>query len=234
VFDAIVDLPVPSSFLLDGKGRLAAIYRGSVSVERILTDAALAAKDNAAARSAAALPWQGRWLQMPDPPDPSVWLNDFGSQHFWDEAFAFFQRHSATLRLHKDFTRMAASLGDNLSSAGKHGSAITVYDAALAKSPESPEVLNNLASLLATAPDKSVRNPARALELARKAVALTNGKNPALLDTLASAQAATGDFPSAAATASSALDLARTANQTSLIPLLEKSLAAYKAGRIPP
>ncbi len=36
LFGAIFNLPIPTSFLLDGKGRLAAIYRGSVSTERIL------------------------------------------------------------------------------------------------------------------------------------------------------------------------------------------------------
>jgi hypothetical protein len=103
----------------------------------------------------------------------------------------------------------------------------------LTKSPDSPELLNNLAGLLATGPDKSLHNPARALALAGRAVALTSGKNPALLDTLASAQAAGGDFTGAADTAAKALTLAQTTGETALIPLLEKALSAYRAGHRP-
>ncbi|HEX2750434.1 MAG TPA: ASPIC/UnbV domain-containing protein [Verrucomicrobiales bacterium] len=233
LFGAIVDLPVPSSFLLDGKGRLAAVYRGPVSVERILADTALAVKNDEASRGAAALPWAGRWLQVPDPPDPSLWLTDFVSQRSWDEAAAFFQRHAEILRKHKDFTLMAASLGDKLAAAGKGAAAIAACEAGLTKSPDSPELLNNLAGLLATGPDKSLHNPARALALAGRAVALTSGKNPALLDTLASAQAAGGDFTGAADTAAKALTLAQTTGETALIPLLEKALSAYRAGHRP-
>jgi peroxiredoxin len=234
LFGAIVDLPVPTSFLLDGKGRVTAIYRGVVSAERILADAALAAKDDSPARTAAALPYKGRWLQVPDPPDPSFWLNDLAAQRAWDEAFAFFQRHTATLRLHKDFALMAASLGGSLAAAGKTQGAIAAYEAGLTKTPDSPEILNNLAGLLANGPDKSLQNPARALELANKANSLIGGNNPAFLDTLASAQAATGNFTSASATATKALSLARASTtQAALIPLLEKALAAYKTGRMP-
>lgn len=229
LFGAIVPLPIPTSFLLDGQGRLTAIYRGPVSLERILSDAALT--DDT--RAAAALPWQGRWLQPPDPPDPSFWLSDLAAQQSWDEAAAFFQRHTVALRPHKDFALLAGSLGEKLAAAGRTAAAIAACEATLSKSPDTPAVLNNLAGLLATAPDKSLRQPARALALARQAATLSGGKVPAILDTLASAQAATGDYPAAATTAAQALTLARAAGDKALIALLEKSLAAYTAGHLP-
>ncbi len=232
LFGAIVNLPIPTSFLLDGRGSLAAIYRGPVSRERILADVAHCQKEDAAGRTAAALPYRGRWLQPPDSPDPSFWLNDLVTRQFWDDAFAFFQRHTDALRPHKDFAVMAAALSAKLAAAGRPGPAIAACEAALSKA-ETPEILNNLAGLLATVSDKSLRNPARALSLAQKAVALTAGKIPAILDTLAAAQAATGDFKAAADTAVKALTLARTTGDTALIPLLEKSRAAFEAGRQP-
>jgi tetratricopeptide (TPR) repeat protein len=233
LFGAIVSLPVPSSFLLDGGGRLAAVYRGPVSVRRILADAATAADDEASARTSAALPFHGRWLHPPDPPDPSFWLNDLVSRQSLDEAFAFFGRHTAALRRHKDFVLMAGALGDKLSAVGRHAAAITAFEAALTKSPDSPGVLNNLASLYAVAPDKSLRHPSRALELAQKAVSLTSPQSPAVLDTLAAAHAANGNFNAAADVAAKALALARSQNENALIPILSKALAAYRAGRLP-
>jgi peroxiredoxin len=230
LFGAIVALPVPAGFLLDGKGRLAAVYRGSVSLERILSDAALAVKDDAAARSAAALPWPGRWLQNPNPPDPSFWLNELFRQQSWDEAATFLRQHRAALLPHKDFVSMAGALGDKLATA-RPASAIGAYEAALDKAPETAAVLNNFASLLVTAADKSLRDPARALPLAEKAVALTGGKSAAVLDTLAAAQAAGGDFKSAAITAARAVELARESSENELLPALERALRAYQAGK---
>ena len=127
---------------------------------------------------------------------------------------------------------MAAALADKLGAAGHPAAAITALEAALTKS-EDASVLNNLANLLATSPDKSVRNPTRALTAAQRASALTGDKSPAILDTLAATQAANGDFNSAAITSLKALELARASKDNSLIPLLEKYLAAYRTGRLP-
>ena len=47
--------------------------------------------------------------------------------------------------------------------------------------------LNNLAWALATCPDASLRNGAKAVQLARQANRLSDGKNPLVLRTLAAA-----------------------------------------------
>lgn len=57
--------------------------------------------------------------------------------------------------------------------------------------------LNWAAWMLATDPDRSLRDPAKALAFAQKAVRLTAEKDPRILDTLAAAHAANGDFASA-------------------------------------
>ena len=57
-------------------------------------------------------------------------------------------------------------------------------------------IRNNLAFILATAPDESLRDGARAVELALEAVQLAE-PSPALCDTVAVAYAETGDFPEA-------------------------------------
>jgi tetratricopeptide (TPR) repeat protein len=57
-------LPIPSSFLIDGRGRLAVIYRGPVSVDRLLSDLKLLERpfDEVLA---GAVPFSGPWLGRP-------------------------------------------------------------------------------------------------------------------------------------------------------------------------
>lgn len=73
---------------------------------------------------------------------------------------------------------------------GEHAQAKQAYEKALAIQPAQPSVLNNLAWLLVTSPDPSVRDPVRALRLALQAVSLKRA--PAFLDTLAEAYYANG------------------------------------------
>jgi len=69
--------------------------------------------------------------------------------------------------------------------------AIEAYSKAVRLSPNQADIANNLAWLLLTASDKSLRNPVRALELAQQAVGL-NGQEGFILDTLATALWANG------------------------------------------
>ncbi len=81
-------------------------------------------------------------------------------------------------------------LGDLQQGRRLYGEAIAAYEKNLEITPDDPDVLNNLAWLLVSADDLGVRNPARALMLARQAVDL----KPAgyILDTLATAYWANG------------------------------------------
>ncbi len=63
--------------------------------------------------------------------------------------------------------------------------AASSYEKALELDPRQPDVLNNLAWLLATTTDKEIFNPPRALELARRAATLKASAH--ILDTLAEA-----------------------------------------------
>jgi len=74
---------------------------------------------------------------------------------------------------------------------GKYEEAIPAYEEALALGLDSPLVLNNLAWILLTAPDKSMRDEQRALALAGRAVAMERAAP--YLDTLAEAHYAGGN-----------------------------------------
>ena len=90
--------------------------------------------------------------------------------------------------------------------------------------------MNNLAWLLATCPEASVRNGAEAVELARRAVQLSGGREPAILGTLAAAYAEAGRFPEAVQTARKALKLATQQNQHATAEAIQAKIPLYEAG----
>jgi len=83
-------------------------------------------------------------------------------------------------------------------------SAVKAYEQALALQPM-PDILNNLAWLLATSEDDALRDPPRALTLARQAIALQ--KSPHIWDTLAEALFANGRIAEAISAEEEALAL---------------------------
>ncbi len=64
LFDRHVILPLPSSFLIDSDGQLAAIYKGPVDVDRVLADVGKLALRDEQLRHAA-LDFSGRWIGAP-------------------------------------------------------------------------------------------------------------------------------------------------------------------------
>jgi|GEM_PF-1810636 len=94
--------------------------------------------------------------------------------------------------------------------AGRSSEAVHILEGGLEKSPENVALQNMLARILATDPDDTVRNGARAVQVAKEAERLTAGRDCLVLDTLAAAYAETGDFPQAVTTAERAAALAES------------------------
>jgi protein O-mannosyl-transferase len=113
---------------------------------------------------------------------------------------------------------------------GNPAEAIPHYQKALELAPESISTLTNLAWLLATSQDASLRNGPKALELARQADRLVGGTNSHVLRSLAAAYAENGEFPNAIRTARSALQLARMRGEDSLSADLDQQIALYQLG----
>ncbi len=89
-----------------------------------------------------------------------------------------------------------------------------------------PVLLSAVATLLADSHDPAVRNGARAVMFAERAVELTSRQDPRTLNVLAAAEATAGRFPEAAATAGEALKLARMTGNRALVSELEYRVAA--------
>jgi tetratricopeptide (TPR) repeat protein len=112
---------------------------------------------------------------------------------------------------------------------GQIKEAMDSWQQALDIKPGQVYVLNNLAWLLATTPDASLRNGTKAVALAAQASQLSAGGNPLVLHTLAAAYAETGDYALAAATARRGLALALEQNNGALAATLQKEIKLYEA-----
>lgn len=130
-----------------------------------------------------------------------------------------------------DDARLCAALAAQLQAMGQPGEAVACYTRGLASVPASPELHNNLAWLLATHPDATIRNSVRAVQLAEQACRLTENRQAFFLGTLAAAYAEAGRFAEAVATAQRAIELATAAGQTQVAARNAELLELYRAGK---
>jgi tetratricopeptide (TPR) repeat protein len=117
---------------------------------------------------------------------------------------------------------------------GNFGEAVTNYGKALQLEPDSAETLDRFALLLAACRDSKWRNPAGAVELARRANKLTRSEEPDYLATLATAYAAAGQYSNAVTTAELARRRAAAHGLGTLAAKIATDLQFYKAGHIAP
>lgn len=144
-----------------------------------------------------------------------------------DEAIAHFKM---ALQIKPGYAKAHYSLGSALLQKGRMEEAIVHYQQALQINPDYAEAKNDLAWVLATAPQASLRNGNQAVELAQQANQIAGGENPTILRILAAAYAEAGRFGDAQQNAQKALDLARAAGQTDLINQISGELKLYDAG----
>ena len=108
-------------------------------------------------------------------------------------------------------------------------STISHLQEALRLDPNFVLALNNLGWIRATQADPKMRDGSEATRLALKAVNLTGGNNPSILDTLAAAYAESGQFQQAVGTAQSAIQIASAAGQTNLVSDIGSRLKLYQS-----
>jgi Flp pilus assembly protein TadD len=136
----------------------------------------------------------------------------------------------SALLLRPSDTDCLTTLAIALEEKGNPTEAIQHYQKALELAPKSISTLTNLAWLLATSQDASLRNGAKAIELATQADRLVGGTNTLVLRTLAAAYAENGEFTNAIRTARSAMQLARMHGEDSLTADLGQQIALYQLG----
>jgi Tfp pilus assembly protein PilF len=126
------------------------------------------------------------------------------------------------LRLHPEQSGVHAHRAALLEALGREPEAAEAWRVALAQGSESVGARNNLAWILATSRDPRLRNPEEAVVFAEEAVLLSDGQDPNVLDTLATAQAAAGRPVEARATAARALAQAERRGDAALARSLRR------------
>jgi tetratricopeptide (TPR) repeat protein/thiol-disulfide isomerase/thioredoxin len=313
------EMPVPCSFLIDARGRLAVIYKGSVSAAQIGKDMALLGA-GMNERLAAAIPFSGRWIEKPSPVDASKIAGKFAlrgqleeaadcvdtclarneadtglittgeqaslhrirgavtmdlkryedSLESWtavlrimpDDRNAYLETAKChtylgnpeaagdalkgALKLRRSDPQTLFELGKIQAKTGRHSEAILTFKEALSLAstytisfelansqiadgkiadaiaslrqtlklrPDWPIAANNLAWILATCPDASLRDGKEAVAIATNVCKETDYKYASGLSTLAAAHAETGDFDSAMKHVASAIAVATERKQ---------------------
>jgi cytochrome c-type biogenesis protein CcmH/NrfG len=122
-------------------------------------------------------------------------------------------------------------IAGSLSRQGNFTGALARYRRALEIDPDLAEVLNNLAWLLATCPEASLRNGAEAVQLAFKACELTRFRRTIMVGTLAATYAEAGRLAEAVKTAQAACALATEEGDDALLVRNQQLLDLYRAGK---
>jgi arylsulfatase A-like enzyme/Tfp pilus assembly protein PilF len=148
-----------------------------------------------------------------------------GSQGRMREAIREFRE---ALRLQPDNEEAHNNLGLALRTMGERDQALEHFRVALSHRPDWPAPMSEIAWILATHTDPRVRDPAEAVRLAERAAELTAHRQPVILDSLAAAYAAAGDFDRAAAVAQEAKAVAASGGAGGLAVEIGKRLELYR------
>jgi tetratricopeptide (TPR) repeat protein len=114
---------------------------------------------------------------------------------------------------------------------GRIREAIEEYRDALRACDDYEGTLNNLAWLLATTPEDSLRNGPESVRLAERACRLTHNDTTVYIGTLGAAYAESGRFAEAVVTSQKAVDCARLRNEPQLAERNQQLLELYRAGK---
>lgn len=140
LFSRHIELAVPTSFLFDRQGRLAAIYRGRVELERVLEDVRNL-EAPVLLRRLLALPFPGRWLTEPQELRLTTLARRFAEDGFPDDAAYYLDLE---LQSTPDDALLHAQLAAQLAAAGRKDEAVDEYLRALALDPQLSQARVNL------------------------------------------------------------------------------------------
>jgi tetratricopeptide (TPR) repeat protein len=164
-------------------------------------------------------------------PDPRTKWYSFGNQFLqgrdWQCAIVCYRQ---AIKISPRSADAYANLGLAFFKKAEIKEALDSWQQALEINPDQASVQNDLAWLLATTPDPSLRNGAKAVALAAQANQSSGGSNPMILHTLAAAYAEEGSYTLAAATARRALELATGPKDDALAATLRREIQLYERG----
>jgi tetratricopeptide (TPR) repeat protein len=139
------------------------------------------------------------------------------------------QHSEEALRIRPGDADAQNNLGLALLQTGDAKRAVAHLEKALEINPGHMNAEVNLAWVLATSPDDSLRNGARAVQLAEDVATRAGHANAIVLRTLAAAYGEVGRFDDAITTARQAVEVAKAMGNEGLIGDLERNITAYQS-----
>jgi tetratricopeptide (TPR) repeat protein len=132
------------------------------------------------------------------------------------------------LELQPDNIEVHNIVGTVLIQQGRIRDGVEEWEKVLAIQPDNGNAMSNLAWVLATSPDDSLRNGGKAIQLAEEALRISGRRIPILFRTLAAAYAEIGEFSKAIQTAQQGVDLANSQGNSGLAAELQGNIALYE------
>ena len=227
MFEYRKPLPVPTTILINHYGQLEAIYKGSVSVERIVRDVTnMPTKPNK--KRDISLPFQGRWLAPVRQQQFFPLALKLARSGYPEDAEAILHDHTGMLMSQTEAPRLLLALGQNAEAKGEWAKARAYYVKTVNANQRFTLGVNAYARLLAACPDDAVRKPMDALAIALKIATRTKNQDPLVLDTLAMAHAANGEYEAAMSVSEKAISLAKEQGLVGLAREVAQRVASYE------
>ena len=135
------------------------------------------------------------------------------------------------LELQPDNIEVHNIVGTVLIQQGRIREGVEEWQKVLEIQPDNGNAMSNLAWVLATSPDDSLRDGAKAVQLAEQAMRISGRRIPVLFRTLAAAYAERGQFSEAIQTAQQGIELANTQGNSELATELSGNIALYQERR---
>ena len=135
------------------------------------------------------------------------------------------------LELQPDNIEVHNIVGTVLIQQGRIKEGVEEWQKVLAIQPDNGNAMSNLAWVFATSPNDSVRDGAKAVQLASEALRISGHRIPMLFRTLAAAYAETGEFSKAIQTAQQGIELANSQGNSGLAAELQGNIALYQEQR---
>ena len=132
------------------------------------------------------------------------------------------------LELQPDNIEVHNIVGTVLIQQGQAREAVEEWQKVLAIQPDNGNAMSNLAWVFATSPDDSLRDGAKAVQLAEQAMRISGGRIPIIFRTLAAAYAENGRFSEAIQTAQRGIELANSRGNSGLATELQSNIVLYQ------
>lgn len=178
----------------------------------------------------------------------AIWPNNVRAHHLLGQLFlernetqAAIEQFNEALRIEPRFIPSLLTLATVLSQEGQWAEAIDMFRRVIETEPDFQSTLsrradllqsaNNVAWIMATQPNESLRDGFGAVELSKQVCEATDFRNPSYLDTFAAALAEIGEFEQAREIAQRAVEIAIETDNIGLASGIQDRLNHYQDGK---